>query len=416
VIAMRRGKFSTIWWLLATAILVVGWGVGRWQFGRRSEPSQQALTLAAIANLHGRARENVGDGLTHAQIGMLYARLGRWEDALPAYRKATELSPTSLLAWTGLGQTYNQLGRPGSAIRAFEQAALLEPNNREVLLELSRACLRYRRFKRSLAIVNDLLRTNPRDVEAYTARATIYYVKGDRAKAFDDVKKAQTIAPDAAPVQFMLARLNTLVGNYREAEAAARRSIELAPNSADGYVLLAALSVKRSWNESVAREVERCARQALKADPRSALGQYYLGYVRMRQNQLDEAERALTRAEELDPREADILFALGQTLVRQGKQDEGKRLLERYQRNKQNEALFGRLEVQSEGNPDPLIHFRLAQLYDERGMFENAAEHLEMTLQSAPQHQPARRLLAEVYRKLGATQQAEKVHAEGATP
>ena len=64
------------------------------------------------------------DALNH---GVACGRRGAWRDALPHFRRATELSPTLAPAWINLATTLAMLDELGGTERAFCQAIRLQP-------------------------------------------------------------------------------------------------------------------------------------------------------------------------------------------------------------------------------------------------------------------------------------------------
>jgi len=67
----------------------------------------------------------------HYQLGLVYERQERWEDATGAYRKALDLKPDYARAYYRLGQTYLRLGKRKQAKQALDAYQRLHKKNRQ---------------------------------------------------------------------------------------------------------------------------------------------------------------------------------------------------------------------------------------------------------------------------------------------
>src|SRR5207248_2135588 len=55
--------------------------------------------------------------------------LGRHDEALEAYKRATEVDPENARAWSGVGDTLEKLGRHEEALEAYKRATEVDPEN-----------------------------------------------------------------------------------------------------------------------------------------------------------------------------------------------------------------------------------------------------------------------------------------------
>jgi len=78
-------------------------------------------------------------GLYHSNLGNVQRELGRTEDALASYSRATELEPGRFATWFNLAQLLAESGRPEQAAGAFRQAVRIEPTSAEARLGLAAA-------------------------------------------------------------------------------------------------------------------------------------------------------------------------------------------------------------------------------------------------------------------------------------
>jgi Flp pilus assembly protein TadD len=61
-------------------------------------------------------------------MGMVLRRMLRTEEAVAAFRRATDLAPTEAPAWRGLALGLDAMGSRTEAISAFEQYLALDPD------------------------------------------------------------------------------------------------------------------------------------------------------------------------------------------------------------------------------------------------------------------------------------------------
>ena len=87
--------------------------------GRMPEALAAFRSAASMDSLSSQALET---------LGIAYQTANMSSDAYAAYRRATELDPTSASAWNRAGQVLlANLGRPAAALASFEQALAIDP-------------------------------------------------------------------------------------------------------------------------------------------------------------------------------------------------------------------------------------------------------------------------------------------------
>ncbi|MFQ5443970.1 MAG: tetratricopeptide repeat protein, partial [Nitrospinales bacterium] len=66
-------------------------------------------------------------------LGTQYYSQGKFDDALAAFRKATELEPGRIKAWENLGWAHYKTGQLGEALKVWDIVLKIDPRNQEIL-------------------------------------------------------------------------------------------------------------------------------------------------------------------------------------------------------------------------------------------------------------------------------------------
>lgn len=134
-------------------------------------------------------------------LGNVYRRSERYEDAVGAYRRSLELDPMREAAWNNLGETYRALGDTAAAAVAYQRAVAIVPGHEQALNNLG--ALRAsqgdpiaaeKHFRAAIA-------ANPRYVPAWTNLAILLSGGQRTREALEAWRMIRTLAPDDARAQ-----------------------------------------------------------------------------------------------------------------------------------------------------------------------------------------------------------------------
>jgi DNA-binding winged helix-turn-helix (wHTH) protein/TolB-like protein/tetratricopeptide (TPR) repeat protein len=187
------------------------------------------------------------------------------QKAIEEFGQATRIDPRYALAYAGLADAYvllgsnpNRLLSRTDAIAKGRAAALksleLDGDLAEAHTSLAFILMHYdwkfaeaeKEFQRALAL-------NPSYATAYQWHAINLSVAGHMDEAVQELKRAQALDPLSLSISADLAESYIYVGRPREAEAEARRVLELdASFTLARYWLACALSAERRYDEAVA--------------------------------------------------------------------------------------------------------------------------------------------------------------------
>jgi TolB-like protein/Flp pilus assembly protein TadD len=198
--------------------------------------------------------------LVHNELGIFYAREGRFDEALGRFRQVIELTPDSAIGYDNLAATLLNEGQLEQAKAAFEQ---------------SPAPTRW----------------------TYENRALVYYYLGEFDKAVEDQKRAVELAPDNHKTWGDLADAYRHAGDEENARNAYETAIELAEESLviypDDANTIARLGTYLAYTGQ-AEAAEELIQKVIDSDNASAY--YSVGRVKMHHGDMDAAYDYLRKA------------------------------------------------------------------------------------------------------------------------
>ena len=246
--------------------------------------------MEEAAELLSRAvRAAPGNARAREDLGTIYLNLDRPEEAVTHLEKAKSLQAPSALLLSKLSAAYQQLGRESDAARLRTEASALSPS--QAKLDEATRLFVDGKFRESETLAKELVRENPKDVNA----------------------------------ALLLARLAMMANCYEDARPILEKIIEVAPRyMAAWHDLSTVLKELHRYEEAV----EVLAR-ALELDNENAMTHYYHGAALAMAARPEEAVSAYREAVARDPKLPGAHIGLGHVLKTVGDQDGG---IEAYRR------------------------------------------------------------------------------------
>jgi tetratricopeptide (TPR) repeat protein len=242
--------------------------------GKLEEAEVTLRRVVSIAPGFPRAQEDLGTALLN---------LKKPEEATPHLIKAVELNPQSAEAFFKLGGALKAQGQHEGADKAFARSRELSPQKGQ--MEQAANLFAQGKYREAEKVAKDLVRQNPRDVNAAV----------------------------------LLARIAIQAHCYEDAEALLRRVVQIAPRFIEAWHdLNTALKEQSKFSE--ATEV---LDQALKIDPGNAISHYFRGATLAMDARPEEAEISYKDAIRINPTLSGAHLGLGHVLKTVGKQEEG---------------------------------------------------------------------------------------------
>ena len=252
----------------------------------------------------------------YGRLGLVYFEEKRFEDAVPALRKALKLKPTLPNTDILLAMSLSETGQFSEALPGLEKG--FHHSNDPALkrmsgLQLERAYTELRHDNDAVQVALELTRLYPKDPEVLYHSGRLF---GNYA--FLSMQKLVEVAPDSIWRHEAAADAYQSAGDYDLAAAEYRKILEQSPDRPGihyrlGRALLSSASHGSSATNSTdaAHEFE----QELKLDPSNSNAAYELAEISRKGGDLEKARELFTLALKYSPSFEEANVGLGRSLV-----------------------------------------------------------------------------------------------------
>ncbi|MDO9072975.1 MAG: PEP-CTERM system TPR-repeat protein PrsT [Rubrivivax sp.] len=279
----------------------------------------------------------------------LDARIGAPAATVTAsLREAVKINPAEPRPHIVLVNHLISIGDGKAALLAAQDGAAALPNSYEMMDAQGRAELAAGDNQRAVSTFKKLSSLQPRNAVHELRLADAYVATKDLEAAGNALRRAAQLQPDNVNVQRALVRLAMMDKRPNDAMRIARDLQQRHPKDALGHNLEAEVETsRRNWDaaqaayraslqrakssETTAKlhtvllaggkaaDAERLAAEWLKAQPKDAAFNYYLGDLALAQNKLDEAEARYRAVLDVQPANALAMNNVAWLLAKQGK-------------------------------------------------------------------------------------------------
>lgn len=237
------------------------------------------------------------------ELGALYQKEQRWNDALEKYREAVQADSNLALAWKDMGYLYSLGNRHDDAAGAYVRYIQLQPNDPEGLLGLAQACLKTRRYTQALQAAEKAVELESDNIEARLTLARAAFANKDEARA-DSLYATVTDtlhfeADDYLRMAQLLQQRKDLAGAEVRVDKALARDSTLA----EAHYLKGMLALGQERD----REAAGHLRDAVRLERENPSYWLNLGITQMRLKDIAGAIQSLTEAKRLAPQAVQVL-------------------------------------------------------------------------------------------------------------
>ena len=302
---------------------------------------------------------NSGVAAFHSNLGIACQSLQKLDEAIACYRRAIMLAPNHAEAHNNLANALRQQGKVHEAIASWRRAVTLKPNYVDAWSNLAVALRQSGRAEESIACLREALQLRPDRADYCNDLGTALLEQGKLYEAITLYRRAIRHDPAFPLPHNNLGNILLQLGQLDEARQCYQRAIELEPNFAEAHAGLA--STENEQGNST--EAIHHYLAAIQIKPGMAAAQCRLGIVLEEQGDLAGAERCFRSAIAGDFRfaaaHAELANLLRAALPVEDLAAQEQLVLDSGLTQEQQAAL----------------HFGLAQVFDARGAYAEAAEH-----------------------------------------
>jgi tetratricopeptide (TPR) repeat protein len=202
-------------------VMALVWCAGRQTGYWRNSESLWTHTLAVTSN----------NALAHNNLGEVWSRKGRDEDAIRELQAALEITPESPLARNNLGLVFLQEGKTQEALDQFRSILSREPENIQVRLNLAGALLKSGRTTEAIAEYQGAVAMKPDFAQGHLELGQALMRGGEFGEAVSELKIAVQLRPRDAQANKSLGTAFAANGQWAEAIRCWRETLEIDPGN-----------------------------------------------------------------------------------------------------------------------------------------------------------------------------------------
>lgn len=162
-------------------------------------------------------------------LGYIKTTQGKYEEALIAFRRATQINSAYAKAYKKMAEVYSLLGRDEEAQKCLEAAA-------EIYLEKQMD-------SEAESVLLEALTINPNTINIYNTLGIVYRRQGNYQESIRYYRKALKVTPEDENIMFNLARVYLAAKSFREARLTLLKALDLNPNFSEAKKMLDSLSM-----------------------------------------------------------------------------------------------------------------------------------------------------------------------------
>lgn len=249
-------------------------------------------------------------------LGAALNRQGRGREAEPLLRRTVEAEPGYAKGHEELGRSLLQLGRVDEAIVRLRKALELDSKLQSAQLTLVHALSESGRQQQADELMHAFLRADP--ARELIAKAAEHQRAGRLEDAEAIYREILRRDPRNLEALRLLALIAINVEHYGQAEQLLKRAVEIAPDFLAAWIDLSRAQLERLDLPAAHASIERAAQ----LNPRSANVQIHVANVEARSGRHDQAIETYRRAIVLNPELPAGYLGLGNTLKTVGRQAE----------------------------------------------------------------------------------------------
>jgi len=242
----------------------------------------------------------------------------KWAQALRELQAATRINPYNAAWFHNMGLVLDELGRFEQAVEAYRKADRLKPDDLETLSRLATDLHRINRLRASLRVLRRIREIDPSHEPAYCLSILLHGELGEHDQAEEMFYLARLYKDQCPRCYDHMGRSLFARGRYERAIFCFQKCLDLDNAAGDVTMRLAQAYWKKGENEKARRHFLT----DLRANPGRLESLLDMGDLLSEMGLNDEAGEKFRRALELSPDHAASYLRYGRWLIRRGKLDE----------------------------------------------------------------------------------------------
>ncbi len=326
-------------------------------------------------------------------LGFVYCKLSKNQDALESYQKAQALEPTNPRILEECGESAFQTQQFLSAQHFFTRALILDPQSQISYLGLGSCAFKLHQLEKAVQYWGKGGELFPKSAEFPYNLSRVAYQRGDSSQAWALLQRAKQLKPEYAEAFTNEAAIDLDQEKLDDAEALLKHSLSLDPELAETFFNLGNLQLKRGEFTSAGEYYQK----GLQINPDDPDGYYYQGVVYLRQEEWVKARKWLEAALEKNPSHADALYNLGKVSIETDDYDGAMKYFQESLNFNPNQAD---------------AYFGIGLVHLKQGRYAEAREYFQKAQADARMAPEAVYYLGQVQEKLGHPEEAEEYYRQ----
>jgi tetratricopeptide (TPR) repeat protein len=258
-----------------------------------------------------------------SNLGVIQARLGRYDEAITAYRKALEFAPNNASVRMNLALAFYKSGRCADAMGEFDMVLGSNPGHPNVLLLKGDCLVQMGEYKRAADLLAPLESTHAEE-RVFNYVYGMALLQDGRTEA--GLKQIDRILKDgdSAEAHLMMGISQRMAADYGAARDEFKRAIERNPDLPLAHSLYGQMLLTTGDREGARQAFAR----ELTSNPGDFDANLYTGVILKEEQRIDEARRFFERALQARPGDPGARYQMATVYLSTGENTRALELLE----------------------------------------------------------------------------------------
>jgi len=336
----------------------------------------------------------------HYNLGVLMGKQDKTEEAIKYYRNAVQLNPGHFKAHNNLGLILAKQENIIAAEEHYLKALQINPDFAKAHNNLGLLLAEQEKLDEAIEHYHLALQINPDYAEAHFNLGLVLEKQGKKDEAEGHYLKSQQSNPNLAELQNKLGLVSAKQGRFDEANEHYRKALQINPDFAEAYVNLGDALVKQGKTEEAITQYQK----AVQIDPGHAEALNNLGGQLLQRGEIDEALTHFNAVLKINPDMPQAHNNIGIIMINKGKINEAifhfqeaVRINPEFElaqnnlrkaldiRQSQMDTELEKIRAALKNNPDdPQLNYELGNLYLGKGKIDKAIAQFRKTLSIQP--------------------------------